>query len=192
MVAWVDILALTKIVEMVKRSYFWPKLNNDVRNFIESCTIFQQAKGITTNQGIYQPLPIPSRPWESISMDFVMGLPKTKQGFDSVFVIVDRFNKMAHFLSCKSTYDASHIAYLFFKEVVRIHGLPQKIVSDREVKFQGHFWRTLFKKLGTNLSYGSAYHPQTDWQTEVVNRSLGNLLRCLTKQYSQTWDTILP
>jgi hypothetical protein len=115
---------IDKTADMVKRSYFWPKLNNDVKKFIETCTICQQAKGMTTNQGLYQPLPIPSRPWESISMDFVMGLPKTKQGFDSVFVIVDRFSKMAHFVPCKSTNDASHIANLFFKEVVRIHGLP--------------------------------------------------------------------
>ena len=95
-------------------------------------------------------------------MDFVMGLPKTKQGFDNVYFIVDRFSKMAHFVPCKSTYDASDIAHLFFKEVVRIHGLPPIIVSNRDVKFQGHFWRTLFKKLGTNLTYISSYQPQVD------------------------------
>lgn len=113
-----------------------------------------------------------------------MGLPRSKQGYDSVFVIVDKFNKMVHFVPCKRTNNASHIAHLFFKEVVRIHGLPKTIVSDRDVKFQGHFWRTLFKKLGANLTYSSAYHPQADGQLEVVNRSLGNLLRCLTKQYN--------
>ena len=95
-------------------------------------------------------------------MDFVMGLPKTKQGFDSVFFIVEKFSKMAHFVPWKSTYDASHIAHIFFKELVIIHGLPQIIVSNRDVKFQGHFWRTLFKKLGTNLTYSLAYHPQKD------------------------------
>lgn len=121
-----------------------------------------------------------------------MGLPRTRQGFDNIFVIVDRFSKMAHFVPCKSTNDASHIANLFFKEVVRIHGLPSSIISDRDVKFQGHFWRTLLKKLGINLSFSFAYHPQIDGQTEVVNRSLGNLLRCLTKQYAQAWDSILP
>lgn len=114
------------------------------------------------NQGLYQPLSIPSRPLESVSMDFVMGLPKTKQGCDSVFVIVDSFRKMAHFVSCKSTNYASHISNLFFKEIVRIHGFLQIIVLDRDIKFQGHFWRTLFKKLGTNQTYSLAYHQQID------------------------------
>ena len=118
--------------------------------------ICQRAKGRTTNAGLYQPLPIPSRPWESITMDFVMGLPRAHKGHDSVFVVVDRFRKMAHFLPCKSTYDASHIADLFFKEVIRIHGLPLNIVSDRDVNFVGHFWRTMWRKLRTNLSFSSA------------------------------------
>ena len=115
---------IDKIENMVKRSYFCPKMNNEVKKFIECCTIFQQDKGMKTNQGLYQPLPIPSRPWESISMDFVMGLSKTKQGCDNVFFIVDRFSKMAHFLPCKSTNDASHIDNLFFKEVFRINCFP--------------------------------------------------------------------
>ena len=105
---------------------------------------------------------------------------------------MDRFSKMVHFITCKSTNDTSHITHLFFKEVVRIHGLPQTIVSDKDVKFQGHFWRIFFKKLGTNLTYSYAYHPQTDGHIEVVNKSLVNLLRCLTKKYAQSWDLIFP
>jgi hypothetical protein len=182
---------ISKTIELVQRFYYWPKLVKDVTKYVEQCMVCMKAKGRMSNAGLYQPLPIPSRPWDCVSMDFIVGLPKTKQGYDSIYVVVDRFSRMGHFIPCKTTNDASHIAHLFFKEVVRIHGLPLSIVSDRDVKFMSHFWKTLWKKLGTNMSFGSAYHPQTDGQTEVVNRTLGNLLRCLTKEYGQTWDVII-
>ena len=125
-------------------------------------------------------------------MDFILGLPRTASGFDSIFVVVDRFSKMAHFIPCHKVDDAQNVYKLFFREVVRLHGLPRSIVSDRDPKFISHFWRTLWEKLGTKLQFSTSCHPQMDGQTEVVNRSLSTMLMAVMKGSRRSWDEFLP
>lgn len=116
----------------------------------------------------------------------------TARKVDSIFVLVDRFSKMAHFIPCSNALEASKVEQLFFQEVVRLHGLPKTIVSDRDTKFMSYFWKTLWLAIRTKLQFSSAYHPKNDGQTEVVNRSLGKLLRCLVRDHITSWHLVVP
>jgi hypothetical protein len=115
--------------------FYWPRMNHDVECYVSRCTTCNKAKSRLNPQGLYMPLHVPSAPWEDISMDFVLGLPRTKRGSDSIFVVVDRFSKMAHFIPCQKTDNALHVADLFFTKIVWLHGVPNTIVSDRDAKF---------------------------------------------------------
>ena len=127
-----------KTLSIVAEHFFWPHLRRDVEKFCARCIICLKAKSRSYPHCLYIPLPIPDLPWVDISMDFVLRLPKIRNK-DSIFVVVDRFSKMAHFIPCNKTSDTSQTADLFFKEVVKLHGIPRTIVSDRDTKFLSHF-----------------------------------------------------
>jgi transposase InsO family protein len=122
-------------------------------------------------------LKIPEWKWEEISMDFIVGLPKTQSGYDSIWVIVDRLSKVAHFIPVKTTYKGSKLAELYITRIVCLHGVPKKIVSDRGTQFTSKFWEKLHESMYTKLNFSSAYHPQTDGQTKRVNQVLEDMLR---------------
>ena len=166
-----------KTLALVKASFFWSKLERDIARFVKKCVVCMMAKTHGNNAGLYTPLPILNMPWEEVSLGFVLGLPRTQRNKYSIMVVVDRFSKMTHFVPCNKSNDASHVADLYFKEIVCLHCIPKTMVSDRDSKFLSYFWRIMWRKLGTSLLFSTSYHPQTDGQTEVTNRSLGNLLR---------------
>jgi hypothetical protein len=181
-----------KTEDILAAHFFWPKMRRDVVRFVARCTTCQKAKSRLNPHGLCMPLPTPSVHWEDISMDFVLGLPRTKRGRDSIFVVVDRFSKMAHFIPCHKTDDASHISDLFFREIICLHGVPNTIVFYHDTKFLSHFWRTLQAKLETKLLFSTTCHPQTDGQTEVVNRTLSTMIRVVLKKNIKIWEECLP
>jgi hypothetical protein len=183
---------VTKTEDVLAAHFFWPKMRRNVERYVLRCTTCNKAKSRLNPHGLYMPLPVPSMPWEDISIDFVLGLPRTKRGRDSIFVVVDRFSKMAHFIPCYKSDNASHVADLFFTEIVHLHGVPNSIALDRDAKFLCQLWRTLGFKLGTKLLFSTTCHPQTDGQTEVINRTLSTMLRAILKTNLKLWEECLP
>ncbi|MCO5555871.1 hypothetical protein L7F22_009416 [Adiantum nelumboides] len=182
-----------KTVQLVRKTFWWPHLHRDVHKYVRQCFQCQaiKAERIKT-PGLLHPLQIPESNWQSISMDFIVGLPTTQRQKDTILVVVDRLSKMAHFISTKETVEAPQVADLFIQNVFRLHGMPSSIVSDRDVRFTGHFWTQIFLKLNVKLNMSSGDHPQTDGQTERVNQILEDMLRAYVSDRQTDCDTYLP
>jgi hypothetical protein len=179
---------ITATYQKVKSLFSWPKLKQDVVSYISKCQVCQQAKSEhTRTPGLLQPLPIPEKAWDIISLDFIEGLPKSSR-YDTILVIVDKFTKYGHFLPLSHPYTASSIAQLFVDHIYKLHGLPKVIISDRDKIFTSTFWQQLFKLTDTTLNLSSSYHPQTDGQTERLNQCLESYLRCMTQACPTKWS----
>ncbi|KAI5316983.1 hypothetical protein L3X38_036690 [Prunus dulcis] len=181
-----------KTLQRARSVFYWQGMRSSIREFIKQCDTCQRNKGENTKPaGLLQPLPIPLQVWTDISMDFIDGLPKSN-GKTTIFVIVDRLSKFAHFIPVSHPYTATTIAQIFFDHIFKLYGMPQSIVCDRDPTFTSLFWRELFRLQGTSFNFSSSYHPQTDGQTEVVNRTVEMYLRCFTSHNQKEWVRWIP
>ncbi|WVZ49882.1 hypothetical protein U9M48_001205 [Paspalum notatum var. saurae] len=183
----------TKMYLDLKTDYWWKGMKADIAKYVARCDICQRVKAEHQKPaGLLQPLPIPMWKWDEIGMDFVTGLPITPRGNDAIWVIVDRVTKITHFLPVRTSYNGAKLAKLYIENVVKLHGVPRRIVSDRGTQFTSRFWKSLQEALGTNLDFRSTYHPQTDGQTERVNQIMEDMLRACVLTYGTNWEASLP
>ena len=181
-----------RTAKLLEKDYWWPTLRSDVLSHVKTCGTCQRNKGATKRPfGEAQPLPVPDHQWKDISMDFITHLPPTRSGYTSIMVVVDRLTKMVHFLPTFDSVSAEDVAALFRDRVFCLHGMPQSIVSDRDVKFTSAFWQELHRLLDVKLNLSTAYHPQTDGQTERMNRVLEDMLRHFVNRHHDDWDQFL-
>ncbi|SOV03297.1 uncharacterized protein UDID_18617 [Ustilago sp. UG-2017a] len=181
-----------KTLSLVRRSFFWPGLSKFVHTFVDSCETCRRIKAARHKPyGHLKSLPVPPHPWSSISMDLIEQLPPSS-GFTAILVVVDRLTKMATFVPTTNTLDAPELAKLFLRHVYSKHGLPTSIMSDRGSEFTSHFWRSLSALLGIGNHFSSAYHPQSDGQTERVNQVLEQYLRGYSNHLQTNWSDLLP
>lgn len=183
---------ITVTYKRLRAMFYWPGMKEQVHNYIKSCNNCQLNKPeLVLSPGLLQPLPIPEEAWSNISMDFITGLPKA-EGKDVIMVVVDRMTKYSHFIALAHPYKAVDVANSFLNQVYKLHELPTIIVTDRDPVFTSRFWKELIKQLDIKLNMSSAYHPQTDGQTERVNQCLENYLRGMVFGQPKKWVRWLP
>ncbi|XP_071705189.1 uncharacterized protein [Rutidosis leptorrhynchoides] len=182
-----------KMYQDLKTHYWWPNLKTDVATYVGECLTCSKVKAEHQKpSGLLQQPEIPEWKWDGITMDFITKLPKTAWGYDTIWVIVDRLTKSAHFLPIKETDRMEKLLRLYIKEVVSRHGIPISIISDRDSRFTSKFWQSLQEALGTRLDMSTAYHPQTDGQSERTIQTLEDMLRACVIDFGNGWDKYLP
>lgn len=182
-----------KVYEVLRRQFYWPKMYKKVTKLVRSCDICQRSKQATTlTKGLLKPLPIPGKKMSWITMDFLTGIPTTKKGFDMIFIIVDRLSKRCKLIPCTKNLTGEGAAELFISHYFCNFGIPQKIVSDKDVRFMGGFWQTITRNLGISLLNTTTSHPQTDGQSERQVKTVSELLRMVCYGNIYDWERFLP
>jgi hypothetical protein len=184
--------SVEKTMIVLQKHLYWSKLRQDISKYIKSCTACCISNPAIKKQGLYTPLPTPERPWESISMDYMFDLSSTKKGNHCVSMVVDWFSNMAILTTCKKSITATDTTKFFFKRVWVHFGIPQTIISYSYSRFLSAFWLTLWSLLDTKLTKSIAFHPQTNGQTEVVNRMIVHILCMYKSKHLLTWDDSVP
>ena len=183
----------TKMYQDLKKNFWWPNMKREVADWVSKCYVCQRVKAEHQRpSGLLQPLEIPEWKWEKIAMDFIVGLPRTKANHDAIWVVIDRLTKSAHFLPINERFSLEKLVQLYLKEIVARHGVPVSIVSDRDPRFNSRFWRQFQECLGTKLNMSTAYHPQTDGQSERTIQTIEDMLRSCVLDFKGNWDDHLP
>jgi hypothetical protein len=191
-VPYVGHLGYQKMITTVRSQLFWPGIKTDVVDYIARCMECQKVKAEHRHPtGLLQPLPIPEKKWEVITIDFITKLPRTTRQHDSIMVVVDKLTKVAHFVPVKTTHTTTNIAEVYMREIARLHGIPRIIVSDIDTNFTSNFWRGLFKGFGTNLNFSTTYHLQSYGQIERVNQVIEDTLRMDVMDKPSKWEDYL-
>jgi hypothetical protein len=182
-----------KTIELIRRNFWWPRMDETIIDYVQSCTECQKDKTACHQQyGLLQPLELPYAPWQSIAMDFITDLPESS-GCDQLWVVVDRFTKMAHFIPLqKDGKTTEDLARIFAREIWKLHGLPTDIVSDRDSRFTSTTWKAFIGTLGIKPRMSTAFHPQTDGQTERQNQTIEAYLRSFVNHEMDDWVDLLP
>ncbi|WRX28968.1 Integrase [Theobroma cacao] len=183
----------TKMYRTIRENYWWPGMKRDVAEFIAKCLVCQQVKAKHQRPtSTLQSLLVLEWKREHVTIDFVLGLPWTQRRKDAIWVIVDRLTKSAHVLVIHSTYSIDKLAQLYIDEIVRLHGVPVSIVSDRDPQFTSRLWSKFQEALGTKLKFSTAFHPKTDGQSERTIQTMEDMLRACVMDFLGSWDRHLP
>ena len=183
----------TKMYQDIRQRFWWSNMKQDIAQYVAECDVCRRIKAEHQRPaGTLQPLAIPEWKWDKVEMDFITGFPRSQKGHDAIFVVIDRFSKVAHFLPVKETITASQLADLYVSRIVSLHGVPLEINSDRGSLFTSRFWESFQQAMGTHLSFSTAYHPQSSGQVERVNQILEDMLRACVISFGKKWEESLP